>query len=38
MSTESNVFSQGGGGTRFEFDTQTAFMVMMLIEAFIPGG
>ena len=37
MSTVSNVFSKGGGGARFEFDTQTAFMVMMLIGAFMPG-
>ncbi len=37
MSTESNVFSQGGGGTHFEFEAQTAFMVMMLIGTFMPG-
>lgn len=37
MSTESNVFSQGGGGTHFEFETQSAFLVMMLIGTFLPG-
>lgn len=37
MSTDSNVFSQGGGGTQFEFETQTAFLIAMIIGTAMPG-
>jgi hypothetical protein len=37
MSTDSNLFSQGGGGTFFEFETHAAFLTFFLIGGFIPG-
>ncbi len=37
MSTESNVYSQGGGGTHYEFEVQTAYFINFLIGASIPG-
>jgi hypothetical protein len=38
MSTNSNLFSQGGGGTFFEFETHAAFFTMLLIGGVLPGG
>jgi hypothetical protein len=37
MSSHSNVFSQGGGGNRYEFEVQTAFFISFLIGCQIPG-
>mgnify|MGYP003576756961 FL=1 len=38
MSTSSNLFSQGGGGTMFEFETHAAFFTTLLIGGVLPGG
>lgn len=38
MSTNSNLFSQGGGGTVFEFETHAAFITTLLIGGVLPGG
>ncbi|MDR3712618.1 MAG: ATP-binding protein [Puia sp.] len=37
MSTESNVFSQGGGGTVFEISIQTAYFISFLLGGQVPG-
>lgn len=37
MSTESNVYSQGGGGTHYEFEVQTAFFINFIIGGYVPG-
>jgi ABC-type oligopeptide transport system ATPase subunit len=37
MSTESNVYSQGGGGTHYEFEVQTAYFINFIIGGNIPG-
>jgi hypothetical protein len=37
MSTESNVYSQGGGGTHYEFEVQTAFFISFLLGCEVPG-
>lgn len=37
MSTESNVFSQGGGGTIFEISVQTAYFITFLLGGQVPG-
>ncbi|MEO7264587.1 MAG: hypothetical protein ABIW38_06715 [Ferruginibacter sp.] len=37
MSTESNVYSQGGGGSHYEFEVQTAYFVNFIIGGSIPG-
>lgn len=37
MSTESNVFSQGGGGTIFEISVQTAYYITFLLGGQVPG-
>jgi hypothetical protein len=37
MSTKSNVYSQGGGGTHYEFEVQTAFFICFLLGVDIPG-
>jgi hypothetical protein len=37
MSTKSNVYSQGGGGTAYEFEVQTAFMILFLTSGTVPG-
>ncbi|RXK59210.1 hypothetical protein ESA94_13800 [Lacibacter luteus] len=37
MSTKSNVYSQGGGGTTYEFEVQTAFMIQFIIGGIMPG-
>lgn len=37
MSTTSNLYSQGGGGTHYEFEVDTAFMIQFLISGTVPG-
>lgn len=37
MQTLSNVYSQGGGGTSYEFEVQTAFMAYFLAGGIVPG-
>jgi len=37
MSTKSNVYSQGGGGTHYEFEIQTAFFISFLLGFEVPG-
>lgn len=37
MSTNSNVFSQGGGGVSFEIALQTAYYISFILGAHIPG-
>lgn len=38
MSTNSNLFSQGGGGTVFEFETHAAFFTILLTGGVLPSG
>ena len=37
MSTNSNLYSQGGGGTQFEFEVHTAYFILLLIGGYFPG-
>lgn len=37
MSTQSNVYSQGGGGSQFEFEVHTAYFTLLLIGGYLPG-
>jgi hypothetical protein len=37
MSTDSNTFSQGGGGTIFEISVQTAYFITFLLGGQVPG-
>ena len=37
MSTESNVYSQGGGGTHYEFEVHTAYFINFIIGGTVPG-
>lgn len=37
MSTESNPYSQGGGGTGFELSVQTAYFISFLLGGQVPG-
>ena len=37
MSTNSNVYSQGGGGTLYEFEVDSAYFINFLIGGGVPG-
>ena len=37
MSTESNLFSQGGGGNKYEFDVQTAYFINFILGTPVQG-
>ncbi|CAH0278179.1 hypothetical protein SRABI27_03695 [Pedobacter sp. Bi27] len=38
MSKNSNIYSQGGGGSSFETEVQTAFLFSFLLRLHLPGG